>query len=1024
MNLTASSKCSPIALLPKKSMATPYVCAACRSKLVRPSIKAAYSISRSALRHQSNYARDDIDALLELPNRRRQYTKPEPETSTSRYPNGNSSLRGRYSGKELRPEQLLTELEQPGNGHVNGETGRRTSPGNHTGHGQEPAYEQSRRNDASRRGRISPLADQLANQLVAELNNNDFGASWQTLQQLGDECQSTGASEAQARTLFTKDGMIPALGKLLHKAITQWLEGLTGTKHDQELPTPLDVMSILLRLRATGHALYRPMLWHTAVGIFDLRSTNKLDEQANGALQSAVRDLVQLWRICMAAHAFNSRVNGAVSISPMPVSMLTDETDWSFLPPPETFTTLRSEARDHRSFERIFHVLVPMPKQSEKTANPGEYTSAALLTLDLVKQVKNETVDGQSTSFSQLPEHAPFTQLLEAILEAAPSPQVPRSLSYKMKGLDEAKLLGKYESMIARLGLYDNRPYKSSIEAGQNTETAREPAFPLNGNDQDSREPALSNNEVKFAQKPQTPQIESFALLNVKRLGRALEARDMYQAEKIRREVYAFAGSHQDDPRAVPLELYEHLMLTFLSLQNPKAAIEIWNHIVKLGYQPTVKTYSVMMRGARTSRDCAGMEAFWHKMRQSGFQPDEYAWSIRIYGLFGLDRARQGMDALNEMGREWFAAAKSKATQGLTAAQSKQLATKDLFAEFSSRYPGTVDSVPRPNVVIMNSAISSLAHKRDYIIADVLRWGRTFGIEPDLTTYNALMNVSMRKGEATEALNMLQSMQKRGIQGDSTTWTVLLTALFQGGFLDGLDHIAQQKKILNFVNALESKNTAMPGLDEKGYALIINHLLKQYSNPTAADAVMARMIAVGRQPTCHIYTILLSHYFDTQPEPDLAAVQTLWRHIESGNRGWGAVLDNVFYDRMIEGYARYHHLAGIQPALGFLKRARQAGQRTGWVALEAVSRALAEKQQWDRLRALVDQVKVDMRENRGGTGPGQRSFWGFVEQTGLFAGEEVEGARKQMKATYPREGPLMRAAASAAEGAWSRGLAN
>lgn len=1000
-------------------MAVPYVCAACRSKLVRPSLKAAHSISRTSLRCQSNSARDDIDALLELPNRRRQYTKAEPELPTSRYSNDNGRLRGRYSGKELRPEQLLSELGQPVGTHVNGESTRRTSRGIRMPLENEPIYEQNDRQYMKPGVRISALAYRLAKQLVAQVNNDDFRASWQTLQELGEECQDVGASEA--RVIFRMDGMNPALAKLLRKATTQWLEGLVGTKHEVELPTALDITKILLRLRATVCELYRPTLWHTAAGIFDLQSSNKFDEQANGTLQSAVGLLTQLWRICMATQIF---VSGK-DLKPTTASVLADETDWNFLPAPDTFLTRTSEVRDNRSFEAMFNLLVPVQKNPQMTVRDGEYVSAALITHDLLNQVKSQSVDGQVIPLSQLPEHAPFARLLEAMLKAAPAPRVPRRLFFKMTSLEDVGLLGKYQSMIARLGLYDNIPFGRTKEARQITDIARERAFPLDGNDQASEEPIRSNNDVEFAQKPQTPQIESFALLNVKRLGKALEARDMYQAEKIRREVYAFAGSHQDDPRAVPLELYEHLVLTFLSLQNPKAAIEIWNHIANLGYQPTVKTYSVMMRGARTSRDCDGMEAFWHKMRQSGLQPDEYAWSIRIYGLFGLDRARQGMEALNEMGREWFAAAKAKATQGFSPAQRKQFAARnDLFAEFSSTYPSAVDGVPRPNVVIMNSAISSLAHKRDYIITDVLRWGRTFGIDPDLTTYNALLNVSMRKGEAPEAMNILHSMQKRGIHGDSTTWTVLLTALFQGGFLDGLDHVAQQKKILNFVNALESKNSAISGLDEKGYALIINNLLKQYSNATAADAIMARMIDVGRQPTCYIYTILLSHYFDTQPEPDLAAVQALWRHIESANRGWSAVLDNVFYDRMIEGYARHHHLAGIQPALGFLKRARQAGQRTGWVALEAVSRALAERQQWDRLRALVDQIKVDVRENRGGTGPGQRSFWRFVEQTGLFAGEEVDGVGTQMKATYPREGPLMRAAASAAEGAWSRGLAN
>ena len=520
----------------------------------------------------------------------------------------------------------------------------------------------------------------------------------------------------------------------------------------------------------------------------------------------------------------------------------------------------------------------------------------------------------------------------------------------------------------------------------------------------------LDSPDMQSSNKLQMPQAGQFATLNIRRLGRALERHDLEMIQQIQDQIRDFAKINPTAHRALPLELYEHLMLALLSLRKPQAAIGIWNYLVQSGYKPTVKSYSVMMRGALASRDVSGLKAFWLRMRSAGFQPDAYCWSTRIFGLIKLNLVQEGLQALSEMGQEWLAAAQAHGARGTSQKQPKhETQSASEMAELLAQYPGVVDGVPRPALAVMNSAISALALIADDKIVKVLSWGRSFNVEPDITTYNTLLNVSIRHGQLDDALQLLRQMQERNFKVDSTTWTVILSALFNGGFLDGLDHVEQQEKILAFMDSIEDKKSGMSHINEKGYALIIDRLLKHYENPSAAAAVLARMAKKGNAPTAHIYTILMTSYFQRDPEPDLAAVQTLWEQLQVANDGLGVPLDGVFYDRMIEGYARYHQKVGIRPMLGFLERMKQEGKRPGWKALESVARALAERREWERLTALVEDVRSQLTTARGGTQHGgQRDFWSFVISTGLLKREGIFRPW-QLRPWDARRSPLLRA---------------
>ncbi|KAK6434796.1 hypothetical protein LTR95_009026 [Oleoguttula sp. CCFEE 5521] len=137
-------------------------------------------------------------------------------------------------------------------------------------------------------------------------------------------------------------------------------------------------------------------------------------------------------------------------------------------------------------------------------------------------------------------------------------------------------------------------------------------------------------------------------------------------------------------------------------------------------------------------------------------------------------------------------------------------------------------------------------------------------------------------------------------------------------------------------------------------------MLKHQSNADAARMLLEHMASHGLEPSTHIYTILMSFYFSRTP-PDFAAVDALWQRIKRANAGHGAPVDGIFYDRMIEAYAKHHHTLGIASSMQFLERMGKEGKRPGWRALEAIARALADRQEWARLGVLVS----DLRSNKG-----------------------------------------------------------
>ncbi|KAF2216288.1 hypothetical protein CERZMDRAFT_93584 [Cercospora zeae-maydis SCOH1-5] len=897
---------------------------------------------------------------------------------------------GRYSRRELRPEQLLSQLQQPA-ARQQTDVKRAWRP---------PPSTTTTSTATTTPSRVAPPVLPATQKLYDELRRcslaSDLPATWRALQQLD---QLYHHKTPHKRGVFLNIADVSRLvAVLLYKSTEQWLQSLRTPNPNPTSPTPYQIILLLHNAYVTKARYYRPVIWQIAHGLLHLSATGA--KQYERGLRTGIDELMGIWRLCiggnLARQSFDDTAPRGVKVRAV-ASVANATNDWTFLPPATVFSSLQDRMSD-TAFEQMLSLLLPEAQPAHDAAKQNDpkradFASAALVTLDLLRVTEQPSAGGTTLSLARVPPYKALAELLEAMLQMTAAPRVPPLLEKTLASDEEVEIRDHVKAMLARVGCNT-----ASLPAAQENDGARSTGVPQESAHVLDHEPSNpgSGHEVliggadgenkRLAAAPAKSEAESFADRQIDNLVRATLDQNVARVTMVVNEVYRYAEEHKGD-EPLPLKLYEHMLLTTLSMRDSKTAVEVWHHMLQLGIKPTTKTYTAMMRGAQNARDVLGMQAFFYRMRQAGLQPDEYTWSIRIFGLFKLRSVKAGMEALRDMGREWFTAAKAKAESDPEF--KKQLrGNTNLVAELLRKYPGPVDGVPRPNLEIVNSAMSALAAIRPEEVPKVFSWGRSFGVEPDLATFNTLISVSMQMKRAEDALAVLRQMQERGIQADTTTWTVLLSSLFDEGFLDNLSKDAQQEKVIGYIDALVDKDNGLPGINAMGYALIIDRLIKHYDNHTAAAAVLAHMTSHGHKPTTHIYTILMTSYFDRQPQPDFAAIENLWRQVRDQGQGFMATVDVVFFDRMIEGYSRFHHLVGIGPMEEFMRRARATGKKPGWKAREAVARVYVERQMWNKLRQHVDEARLVMRDQVGRMyRAGERSFWDLIHSTGILRDE-------------------------------------
>lgn len=415
-------------------------------------------------------------------------------------------------------------------------------------------------------------------------------------------------------------------------------------------------------------------------------------------------------------------------------------------------------------------------------------------------------------------------------------------------------------------------------------------------------------------------------------------------------------------------ELFAQFLSAFFALRRSEQVLEVWNHMVRSGHKPTPKHWHAMIVGCTKSKDLVSMQQIWSNMLAGGVKPDMLLWTARINGLIICREWQLGLQALEELGRAWKAEA-AKAPEH----KSQNDALLPSIVPIKATVRGLI-SIGKPNIA-----------------QSVLNWAKSYNIPPDTQIFNMLLRPAVRASDSSGVQSILTQMQVQSCPPDVATFTIILNGLLSNS--SSPFHAQSPADQQSAVSAILADMEAA-GLKANAYTYgtMLDGLLSEYSlNVPAARAVLDHMAANKVKPSPHVYTILISHYFSASP-PDLPAIDGLWRRIKLEK----AVLDPVFYDRMIENYGR---VGEIEKMLFFMRRMPQEGKSPSWVALGAVLRALVRIEEWESVRELVRDVEDEkeglLRYGMGGW-RGREEFWEMVGEVRDVAGIRGEREREMV----------------------------
>lgn len=462
-----------------------------------------------------------------------------------------------------------------------------------------------------------------------------------------------------------------------------------------------------------------------------------------------------------------------------------------------------------------------------------------------------------------------------------------------------------------------------------------------------SQAPAVSN------------QYDQTASTIITRAERAMERHDGRLAEKLLSFVIDHEAKHD---RALPQPVYASLFRMFLTLRRLHLALQVLRIMQDNGHEVDKKMWTTAMRQSFGLKDARAVDLFWEAMISQGITPDAHAWSARIFALINAGRPEAAIQALEQTSH-----------------------VRD-----SNGKDDAIVLQPSKTIEVANSALSALASKKEYetYIPAVLTWIEQQALQPDVRTYNILINVAMRRQSSTEAFRILDAMRESGIAPDGATATVLMTAFFHTHPFQGDTEAEAADRLLQTLDDVEDVQVLHP-MSSKGYATVLHEMVKR-SNNIACQALIQRMRSKDVPFTSHIYTILMDLYLGQNP-PDYDAFDSLWTSMKFGSNGWEVVLDHMFYQRALERLAHHHEVLGLDKLIWLQQRMVERKFQPSWPALHSVARAYYERGDRARLAQLID----DIQQHRGiaaagfASAFGQGYFWKFVFETGVVTRSDV-----------------------------------
>jgi pentatricopeptide repeat protein len=741
-----------------------------------------------------------------------------------------------------------------------------------------------------------------------------------------------GASSWTAHVALGQNIKLASTGSVFHHMLLRFTTSWNVESSKDQSPS--QVVQALERI-----TVMRPVWYLDAIYELLFRAAGRISKNENtDAVLSLQEEVARLWALMFKnwgrinLRAANYHTSGGI--------------DWIGLPDCKklSFKPIPSGLSKNLEF-RIFGHFQQVPAQSKNFL-----AASVLATSDLFCQQFSVLQGSKRFEY----DYKPFFEYLINIFSGS---RIDAALQYFQTGLAKGRIDSpQLNSMVDRM---KSAPLRASLAASSGSLEV------------------FANGKVGL----HTEQQENLDLAISRKIGHRLEKQQTSQIIQMWDEL-----RRASTPGVVPTPLgsiiYDNLIYAFDKLGRPDLTIEVWNHMINSGVKPNADQWRKLLVGR--SKDPEAMEKVWRRMLAAGIKPDLQSWNARIHSLLlWAPKAEQGLLALDEMTKAW-----------LTAINRMWPSTKfspSLRPAFSKI--GDFPGAPKPNEYTLNTCISGLVkrrfgkQKRVDLIPHVFKWADGLEIAPNVVTYNTLIGMCISDGNMDEAMKMMKQMSKQNIEPDAATFNIFLSHIFKPSVnAIPLSPEEQEDAVISLLDLIDSADVAK---DENVYSTLIDGLLKAQRNVVGANLVFETMIKRGVTIRPHVWTSFLTHYFQEADDvngpgvPNFPAIEALWNRTQSMD----AVLDTIFYDRMIEGYARF---GAVDQALHFLTRMAKEAKKPGWVCLTAVLRTLLDKGLNDKASEIVHDVEHREGYFPHGIGldhkklnPDRNAFWQVVVQEGL-----------------------------------------
>lgn len=701
----------------------------------------------------------------------------------------------------------------------------------------------------------------------------------------------------------------------------------------QSLPAPAKIIRIYVK-----HGLmkywWEKIFW-LQLGVLVNRGRDLLCGQRTGEVPAheninrLAGDILEVWEVFMEEHGSRTSSQSFGHDPPnlincdtsMPASMTIAQrvsTGWRGLPTSADIKFRSVIRAPTEKLHRFLHFLPNHPNVRE-TIRVAE---AAVLTRDYIQFfAKNHLITKSTIEFAQ-----PFLELMEHIFQGK---KLHASLAVLCLG--EQGIPARTASAVLH-----QWGFKPTV-----TELKDAPKEGLSS----SRKPRFAHMELEWKQK-------RYSVLS-KRVGRAVERSDPSTLSDLWHSFQSMPVLNELEEPACEA-MYLQFLVAFFSLRQPDLATGVWNYMIKSGHRPNLKHWNAMLAGCVKTKDLLSLQGVWSNMKADGFEPDAYTWTTWIGGLIRCEKWQEGLQALDELGEIWKKPPSSDARPD----------SNDFFEP------------PVPSSFPVNAAISAcLAIRKPELVPHILQWAKTQNVPLSTSTFNIMLRPLVRQGNHAAIDALLVSMQHHGCAPDIITVTINLNGLLNSpnSAFRTLSPTAQHDAIVTILRNMES--LGLPATVQTYCTLLDGLLRPEKANIFAAHAVLSHMADQKLKPSSSIYTILATHYFGQSP-PDLASVDALWQRMRSE----GGIRDRYFFDRMIEGYARF---GKVEKMLALLRDALAEGKTPSWIALTAIVEALKRAREW---RLISDLVAGVLNEGKGilrhgeGEQSGKGHFWALVDQ--------------------------------------------